>query len=252
MNLVWLDTLILDISVDDVQKCRLLLADLHFPRLSLFATKFLPHEGIAEFLRFHPNVQTLSVGPCGATQCPIPALLHIKDISSPSDCIPAIVSGGDPQAIFATLPLTADNHHRLFTETALPLGSLTTLTLNFIPGRDQILAVIRDFAPTLQNLRLIEKSSGQHPVLIFINLFPSMFIFLVGSYVSMGSSWGLVFGPPGTSIPTPLAYPNEFYPGFTRGQSPRWAPPHWVLDFNKITAPHWPWRCHHPLLVRQS
>jgi hypothetical protein len=132
--------------------------------LSLFKTN-ITHQALENFIRRHPHIQYIDLGPCSARRtskaCPL------KDINIPSlydlTCPPACITafrGANVTRIRATYQSIHDERlplFQVFCGTHFESTSLTVLHLDFDPSEFGTLRCIAHTAPLLTVLKLIEQ-----------------------------------------------------------------------------------------------
>ena len=145
-----LESLVLDVAESGPDD---LMDELSFPQLAVFSTN-LPHRVFAPFLHLHPFIKTLVLRSCEGRLCPvrIPTLPHLASIHCPSGCL-VVSCQQQPEMIQLPLPPKSSLHNP-----PAAFLRLCTLSIEFSPDDHDILARIVAVAPSIQQLKLNERS----------------------------------------------------------------------------------------------
>lgn len=135
------------------------LEGLTFVHLRLLKTN-LPHRLIATFLSTNPSIRFLDLGPCGKSRtCPLRLanLSRIPDIRCPVECSTTIVHLGVVR-VRAELSRPTTVVSSVLWSFPISFFAVYTLSLQFNPSDDDILASIAKFVPMVRVLRLWERA----------------------------------------------------------------------------------------------
>nr|VWO94125.1 Immunoglobulin G-binding protein A (IgG-binding protein A) (Staphylococcal protein A) (SpA) [Ganoderma boninense] len=136
-----------------------LLDGLVFDNLQLLKTN-VPHGHLVKFLSANPSIRLLDVGPCGRYKaCPLTVsnLSQVSDFRCPIECATAIVHLGAVR-IRADLTRPRTVVSTILRSFPISFFAIYTLTLQFNPTDDDILASIARFVPMVRVLRLWERA----------------------------------------------------------------------------------------------
>jgi hypothetical protein len=128
----------------------------------------IPHATVAPFLLRHPQVENLTLGPCGNSRrcplshCPLP---HLHWLTCPPSCVRALTSGKPVTWLAATYDGVEHSPFPILKVFDFrPIGTsaiLTTLHMDFDGTSGQLLHRVSMAAPALQNLKLTESKFSQ-------------------------------------------------------------------------------------------
>lgn len=152
---------ITDLILDLPQGSNVILQNLRLRRLNLFQTNF-PHRVLIGFLRLHPLIKHLGLGPCrakGGVKCPLVdiRLSSLWDLTCPPAC--TFLVNPATLRITATYQGAQDSRVPVYRvlQSALYSTHLTVLHIDFDPTDFGLLRSIAENAPSLTALKLTEE-----------------------------------------------------------------------------------------------
>lgn len=151
-----------DLILELPRGSHIILKNLHLNRLILFKAN-LPHGLLLTFLRLHPRIEHLDLGPCKERKpkrhaCPLAkvALPFLWALACPPTCMP--LGNATIRSVTATYRSVRDLRvpvYRIFQST-LGFTRLTVLHIDFDPADSGLLRCIAEGAPSLTALKLTE------------------------------------------------------------------------------------------------